>query len=38
MTVELFGFSQEDFVDDMEYVGAASFLPVAQTADVCLFI
>lgn len=38
MTVELFGFSHEDFVGDMEYVGAASFLPVAQTADVCLFI
>jgi peroxiredoxin family protein len=38
MTVELFGFSHDDFVDDMEYVGAASFLPVAQTADVCLFI
>ncbi len=38
MTVELFGFSHDDFVPDMEYVGAASFLPVAQTSDVCLFI
>jgi peroxiredoxin family protein len=38
MTVELFGFSHDDFVDDMDYVGAASFLPVAQTSDVCLFI
>jgi peroxiredoxin family protein len=38
MTVELFGFNHEDFVDGMEYVGAASFLPVAQTADVTLFI
>ncbi len=38
MTVELFGFSHDDFVSDMEYVGAASFLPVAQTSDVCLFI
>ena len=38
MTVELFGFSHEDFVDGMDYVGAASFLPVAQTSDVCLFI
>jgi peroxiredoxin family protein len=38
MTVELFGFSHDDFVEDMDYVGAASFLPVAQTSDVCLFI
>ncbi len=38
MTVELFGFNHDDFVEGMEYVGAASFLPVAQTADVCLFI
>ena len=38
MTVELFGFSHEDFVDGMDYVGAASFLPVAQQSDVCLFI
>jgi peroxiredoxin family protein len=38
MTVELFGFNHEDFIDGMDYVGAASFLPVAQTSDVCLFI
>jgi peroxiredoxin family protein len=38
MTVELFGFDHKDFVDGMDYVGAASFLPVAQTADVTLFI
>lgn len=38
MTVELFGFSHDDFVDGMDYVGAASFLPVAQQSDVCLFI
>ena len=38
MTVELFGFNLEDFVDGMDYVGAASFLPVAQKADVTLFI
>lgn len=38
MTVELFGFSHDDFVDGMDYVGAASFLPVAQKSDVCLFI
>ncbi len=38
MTVELFGFNHEDFLDGMDYVGAASFLPVAQKADVTLFI
>ena len=38
MTVELFGFNHEDFVEGMDYVGAASFLPVAQTSDFCLFI
>jgi peroxiredoxin family protein len=38
MTVELFGFDHADFVDGMDYVGAASFLPVAQQADVTLFI
>lgn len=38
MTVELFGFDHADFVDGMDYVGAASFLPEAQKADVNLFI
>ena len=38
MTVELFGFDHKDFVEGMDYVGAASFLPVAQKADVTLFI
>ena len=38
MTVELFGFSQDDFVDGMDYVGAASFLPIAQHSNICLFI
>jgi peroxiredoxin family protein len=38
MTVDLFGFSHDDFIDDIEYVGAASFLPIAQKADVSLFM
>jgi peroxiredoxin family protein len=38
MTVELFGFNHEDFIAGMDYVGAASFLPMAQKADVTLFI
>ena len=38
MTVELFGFSHDDFIDGIDYAGAATFLPVAQKSDVCLFI
>ena len=38
MTVELFGFTHEDFIDGLDYAGAATFLPVAQKSDVCLFI
>lgn len=39
MTVELFGFTHDDFIPEVkDYVGAASFLPVAQQADVTLFI
>ena len=38
MTVELFGFSHDDFLDGIDYAGAATFLPVAQKSDVCLFM
>jgi peroxiredoxin family protein len=39
MTVDVFGFKQEDFIPEVkDYVGAASFLPIASKADVCLFI
>ncbi|MDA0226277.1 MAG: DsrE/DsrF/DrsH-like family protein [Proteobacteria bacterium] len=39
MTVDLFGFSHADFLPDVtEYVGAATFLPMAKDADVSLFI
>jgi peroxiredoxin family protein len=39
MTVDLFGYSHEDFVPEVkEYVGAATFLPMARDADVSLFI
>ncbi|MBT7410817.1 MAG: NADH-quinone oxidoreductase subunit F [Methylococcales bacterium] len=39
MTVDLFGFKQDDFIDDVnDWVGAASFLPIAQKSDICLFI
>ena len=39
MTVDVFGFSKDDFIPEVkDYIGAASFLPVAQQADVSLFI
>ena len=38
MTVDLFGFSHDDFIAGADYAGAATFLPVAQAADVTLFI
>ena len=39
MTVDLFGYSREDFIPEVkEYVGAATFLPMARDADVSLFI
>ena len=39
MTVDVFGFSRDDFIPEVrDYVGAASFLPTAQKSDVSLFI
>jgi peroxiredoxin family protein len=39
MTVDLFGFSRDDFLPEVkDYVGAATFLPMARDADVSLFI
>ena len=38
MTVDVFGFEQSEFIDGLDFVGAASFLPMARTSDVCLFI
>ena len=39
MTVDLFGMNRADFIPEVtDYIGAASFLPVAQQADVSLFI
>ena len=38
MTVELFGFHHDDFISGVDYAGAATFLPVAQKADVSLFM
>ena len=39
MTVDLFGMSRDEFIPEIEdWVGTVSFLPVAQKADVSLFI
>ncbi|MEB4592014.1 DsrE/DsrF/DrsH-like family protein [Candidatus Thiothrix sp. Deng01] len=39
MTVDLFGYKKEDFIPEVsDWIGAASFLPIAQKADVSLFV
>lgn len=39
MTVDLFDWEQEEFIPEIsEWVGATSFLPMAQKADVNLFV
>ncbi|MGH8683254.1 MAG: sulfur carrier protein DsrE2 [Burkholderiales bacterium] len=39
MTVDLFGYARDDFIPEVkDYVGAATFLPMAKDADVALFI
>ena len=37
MTVDLFGFEHSDFIDGMEYAGAAAFFEFAGESDVCLY-
>ncbi len=38
MTVDLFDFSSDDFLDGVEYGGAATFFEFAGESDICLFI
>ena len=39
MTVDLFGFQRSDFIAEVaDFCGATTFLPMAQKADVSLFI
>ncbi len=39
MTVDLFGYKHDEFIPEVkDYVGAATFLPMAKDADVSLFI
>jgi len=38
MTVDLFGMDHAEFIDGIEYGGAATFLAFAGDSDICLFI
>lgn len=38
MTMDVFGFTEADFIDGIEYAGAANFLDFAAEADIQLFI
>ena len=38
MTVDLFEFDTKDFIDGIEYGGAATFFEFAGESDVCLYI
>jgi len=38
MTMDVFGYAQEDFIDGVEFAGAAAFLAEARQAHVTLFV
>jgi peroxiredoxin family protein len=38
MTIDVFGYAQEDFIDGVEFGGAAAFLAEARTAHITLFV
>lgn len=38
MTVDLFDMDTSEFIDDVEYAGAAAFFEFAGESDICLFI
>nr|WP_154717447.1 DsrE/DsrF/DrsH-like family protein [Sterolibacterium denitrificans] len=38
MSVDLFGYAADDFINGVDFAGAATFLPEAQKADVSLFV
>jgi peroxiredoxin family protein len=38
LTMDVFGFKKEDFIDNISYAGAATFLQYAKDADVQLFV
>jgi peroxiredoxin family protein len=38
MTVDLFDMERKDFIDGIEYAGAAAFFEFAGESDICLYI
>ena len=38
MTMDVFGLSKEDFIDEVEVGGAATFLEFAADSDIQLFV
>ena len=38
MTVDLFEFDKSEFIDNVEYGGAATFMEFAGDTDICLFV
>jgi peroxiredoxin family protein len=38
MTVDLFDFKKTEFIDNIEFGGAATFLEFAGNTDICLFV
>ncbi|SVD90876.1 uncharacterized protein METZ01_LOCUS443730, partial [marine metagenome] len=38
MTMDVFGFSKDDFIDEVDIGGAATFLEFAAEADIQMFI
>jgi peroxiredoxin family protein len=38
MTVDLFEFNPADFIDGIEFGGAATFFEFAGESDICLYI
>jgi peroxiredoxin family protein len=38
MTVDLFEMNTSEFIDGIEYAGAARFFEFAGTSDICLYI
>jgi peroxiredoxin family protein len=38
MTVDLFEFDKSEFIKEVEYGGAATFLEFAGETDICLFV
>ena len=38
MTVDLFDFKREEFIDGIEYGGASTFFEFAGNTDICLFV